>query len=129
MCTHLCQLSCRVFTHGVRIFIIFSCSHGKYRDGMASPSKSFKKENNENDMAAQVFWAGFYSSQRPSPTADFNSAAIPPPIFSMSLLYANYWRSVLPYFLKLLRHMGLIFRSCSKRKSEIETALTTDLES
>jgi hypothetical protein len=44
------------------------------------------KENNENDMAAQVFWAVFYSSQQPSqisPTADFNSAAIPPPIFYM----------------------------------------------
>ena len=40
------------------------------------------KENNENDMAAQVFWAVFYSSWRPSqigPTADFDGAAIPPP--------------------------------------------------
>ena len=45
------------------------------------------KENNENDMAAQVFWAVFYSSQLPSqidPTAAFDSAAIPPLIFSMS---------------------------------------------
>jgi hypothetical protein len=45
------------------------------------------KENNENDMAAQVFWAVFYSSQRQSqigPTADFDRAAIPPTIFSMS---------------------------------------------
>jgi hypothetical protein len=44
------------------------------------------KENNENDMAAQVFWAVFYSSRRLSqigPTADFDSAAIPLPIFSM----------------------------------------------
>jgi hypothetical protein len=44
------------------------------------------KENNENDMAAQVFWAVFYSSQQSSqigPTADFDGAAIPPPIFSM----------------------------------------------
>ena len=44
------------------------------------------KENNENDMAAQVFWAIFYSSWRPSqicPTADFDGAAIPLPIFSM----------------------------------------------
>ena len=43
-------------------------------------------ENNENDIAAQVFWAVFYSSQRPSqlgPTAYFYGAAIPPPIFSM----------------------------------------------
>ena len=44
------------------------------------------KENNENDMAAQVFWAGFHSSRRASqigPIADFADAAIPPPIFSM----------------------------------------------
>ena len=37
-------------------------------------------ENNENDMAAQVFWAIFHSS----PTDDLESAAIPPPIFSMT---------------------------------------------
>ena len=46
------------------------------------------KENNENDMAAQVCWTVFYSSRRPSqigPTADFDGAAIPPPIFSMVL--------------------------------------------
>ena len=45
------------------------------------------KENNENDMAAQVFWAVFYSIQQPSqisPTADFDGAAIPPPIISMA---------------------------------------------
>ena len=39
------------------------------------------KEDNENDMAAQVFWAVFYSSRWPSqigPTADFDGAAIPP---------------------------------------------------
>ena len=44
------------------------------------------KENNENDMTAQVFWAIFYSSRRPrqiGSTVDFNGAAIPPPIFSM----------------------------------------------
>ena len=44
------------------------------------------KENNENDMAAQVFWAVFHFSWRPSqigPTADFDGAAIKPPIFSM----------------------------------------------
>jgi hypothetical protein len=38
------------------------------------------KENNENDMAAQVFWAVFYSIRRSSqigPTADFDGAAIP----------------------------------------------------
>ena len=36
-------------------------------------------------MSAQVSWAVFYSSQQPSqigPTADFDGAAIPPPIFS-----------------------------------------------
>ena len=37
------------------------------------------KENNENDIAAHTFWAVFYSS----PTADFDGAAIPPPIFFM----------------------------------------------
>ena len=45
-----------------------------------------KQENNENDMAAQVFWAVFHFSWRPSqigPTADFDGAAIKPPIFSM----------------------------------------------
>jgi len=45
------------------------------------------EENNKNDMAAQVFWAVFYSSRQLSqigPTADFDGAAIPPPIFSMS---------------------------------------------
>ena len=45
------------------------------------------KENNENDMAAHVFWAVFYSSRRPSqigPTAENNDAAIPPPIFFMA---------------------------------------------
>ena len=38
-------------------------------------------------MAAQVFWAVFYSSRLLSqigPTADFDGAAIPPPIFSMT---------------------------------------------
>ena len=37
------------------------------------------KENNENDMAAQVFWAVFYANRQLiqiGPTADFNSAAI-----------------------------------------------------
>ena len=39
-------------------------------------------------MAAQVFWAVFYSSHQPGQiglTADFDGAAIPPPIFSMSM--------------------------------------------
>ena len=38
------------------------------------------KEDNENDMAAQVFWAVFHSSRqlgKIGPTADFDSAAIP----------------------------------------------------
>jgi hypothetical protein len=40
--------------------------------------------SNENDMAAQVVWTVFYSSQWPSqigPTADFDGAAIPPLYF------------------------------------------------
>ena len=44
------------------------------------------KENNENDMAAHAFWTVFYFSHRPSqigPKADFDGAAIQPPIFSM----------------------------------------------
>ena len=44
------------------------------------------KENNENDMDAHAFWAVFCSSRWPrqiGPTADLDSAAIPPPIFSM----------------------------------------------
>jgi hypothetical protein len=48
-----------------------------------------KKTNDENDMAAQVFWAVFYSSRQPSQidsTADFDGAAIPPPIFSMKAM-------------------------------------------
>ena len=48
------------------------------------------EENNEKDMAAQVFWAVFYSSQWPSqigPTAENDSAAIPPPIFFMRGLH------------------------------------------
>ena len=47
------------------------------------------KGYNENDMSAQFFWAVFYSRQWLSQigsTADFDSAAIPPPIFSMFLL-------------------------------------------
>ena len=47
------------------------------------------KESNENDMAAQVFWAVFYSSWQLSQigsTTDFNGAAILPPIFSMERL-------------------------------------------
>ena len=45
-------------------------------------------------MAAHAFWAVFYSSRWPSqigPTADFDGAAIPPPIFSMpdSIDYSN----------------------------------------
>ena len=45
-------------------------------------------------MAAQVFWAVFYSSWRPSqigPTADFDGAATPPPICSM-LWYIWFFR-------------------------------------
>ena len=44
------------------------------------------KENDENDTVALAFGAVFYSSQQLSqiyPTADFDGAAIPPPIFSM----------------------------------------------
>ena len=45
------------------------------------------QENNENDMAQQVFGAVFfYSSRRPrqiGPSADFDGAAILPTIFSM----------------------------------------------
>ena len=40
-------------------------------------------------MAALVFWAVFYSSRWPSqigPTADFDGAFIPPPLFSMALV-------------------------------------------
>ena len=47
------------------------------------------KDNNENDMAAHVFWAVFCFSQQPSqigPTAENDSPAIPPPIFFMLLL-------------------------------------------
>ena len=50
------------------------------------------KENNENDMAAQVFWTVFHSSRRPSqsgPTVYFNGPAIPPPTFSM--VHSNLW--------------------------------------
>ena len=46
-------------------------------------------------MAAQVFWAVFYSSWRPcqiGPTDDFNSAAIPPPIFSMERALCIYFQ-------------------------------------
>ena len=58
------------------------------------------KENKENDMAAQVFWAVFYSIRWPSqigPTADFDGAAIPPPIFSMP-----------PTYLPLLVHVVVV---------------------
>ena len=37
-------------------------------------------------MVAQVFWAVYYFSRQPrqiGPTADFDGATIPPPIFSM----------------------------------------------
>ena len=54
------------------------------------------KENNENDMAAQVFWYVFHSSRRLiqiSPTADFDGAAIPPPIFSMIDKVLSYFLS------------------------------------
>ena len=47
------------------------------------------KENNENDMAAQVFWTVFHSSRRLSqigPTADFNGTSHSTPIFSISRL-------------------------------------------
>ena len=42
------------------------------------------KENNVNDMAAQIFWAVFYSSRLQSkidPTTDFDGAAILPLYF------------------------------------------------
>ena len=42
-------------------------------------------------MSAQVSWAVFYSSQQPSqigPTADFDGATLPSPIFSMTWGFA-----------------------------------------
>ena len=53
-------------------------------------------------MAAQVFWALFYSNQWPSridPTADFDGAAILPPIFFMTLA-TDYGRLERGYFQK-----------------------------
>ena len=50
--------------------------------------------------SAHAFWAVFYSSQRLSqisPTADFDGAAIPPPIFSMP-----------PTYLPLLVHVVVV---------------------
>jgi hypothetical protein len=53
------------------------------------------KEYNENDMAAQVFRAVFYSSRQLSQisqTADFDGAAIPSSIFSM-MLWNHAWQT------------------------------------
>ena len=50
-------------------------------------TRNFYLKFKDNNITIQVFWAVFYSSQRPSqigPTADFDGAAIPLPIFSMS---------------------------------------------
>ena len=49
------------------------------------------KDNNEDDMAAHVFWAVFYSNQRPSqigPTAENDGASIPPLYFYVPTFYA-----------------------------------------
>ena len=63
--------------------------HKKLIDTITTSNFYLKfKENDENDMVAQVFWAVFYSSQRPSQigsTTDSNGATTPPPIFSMIL--------------------------------------------
>ena len=52
-------------------------------------------------MSAHVFWAVFCSSRRPSqigPTADFHSAAIPPPIFSMVISHSVSLSKIGHYF-------------------------------
>ena len=85
--------------------IIYQNDCNSLKNGLKSspPNISFQKikENNENDMAAQVFSAVFYSSQRPSqisPTADFVGAAIPPPIFSMLCRIYVTFRNKTTYF-------------------------------
>ena len=48
-------------------------------------TSTFYLKFKENNMAAQVFWAVFYSSRQSSQisqTADFDGAAIQPAIFS-----------------------------------------------
>ena len=48
-------------------------------------TRNFYLKFKENNMAAQVFWAVFYSSRQSSQisqTADFDGAAIQPAIFS-----------------------------------------------
>ena len=69
------------------------------------------KEHNENDMAAQVFWAVYYSSRLPSqigPTADFDGAAIPPSIFSMATLIAmSFFGGVSAHFHAPSAHLHL----------------------
>ena len=56
-------------------------------------------------MAAQVFWAVFYSSQWPSqigPTADFDNAAISPTIFSTHKIFKKAQEIVVHQLLPLL---------------------------
>ena len=61
-------------------------------------------------MAAQVFWAVFHSSRQLGqigPTADFDSAAIPPAIFSMMhIKNCQFWHRLKR--MKLILYLGYI---------------------
>ena len=78
MVTFLLQLQRRIL-HITK----FSDFQKKLIDTITTSSFFFKKENNENDIAAKVFWAVFLVQVQICPTADFDRAAIPPLIFSM----------------------------------------------